>query len=816
MRTDLLRPGDLDALRDAATGGGRFAHRARLVLRRVTLVNPLIDAAEGTCRGRQQARVSLRDQLLHAAPAEPAAMIAGLAYRVPMRLGGLQRVGGEPMPALEPTGWLTAPQTALAVGSVLCADTPDEAVAFALLATSAVRELAALSTSTMIIRRGPGPIGGGGGGGGGPLRLPPLPTDGPPLRLPPDLEIRTPPGQGRPKVPGWEQIDGWLEGIMAFTRADCLRALYGAAALLAATTNPYRIDQVVPDDACAGEAIELFGAGFGDVPADVVFTAASGGTVLARVYDWSASQIRLRVPTDAVAGPVGIARQIGELTSACSAPMAVFQRGTDGQFGGGRPVVSRLTMNELDRPGVIDAAAPLRVEWTTIGAQARVEILAGTDRLYAADVATGPGEVSLSLRHLRVRTDLMVSVTARTRCGEDRRELTAAAVAAPVLDVASVELVQTIQRHDVSGASDPARVPLVPGVRTAARVYVTPRHEWFDWGAGPGVLPVTGRLETTVEGRTRELPLGGVAVSSALLDRGARLDASGAQVAPHGVLVEIPFTEVTAAVHARAVVRADPGQLGAGQLADVPLPWATGEGGAPGWPKLRVRQLLPVLIDLPRYRPQGISGVTYADWVATVVAGMARLPIAWDEWRLLRPGRVAGNPNLDLLHADDEERHDAWGGLLDQVQDVADDRDVGDDVLTIGVLPDLAGLPAPGGRTFGIAANGGMATVVTVGQPRTFAHEVAHCFAVDHGGCPAEGESGAPDHIDFSLPVITEEVGLDLHHRAGPRVVPRGTAETMTYCWPSWAGGQPDAFQLGWTSIRLWERLRTLFGRFDD
>lgn len=818
---------------DPIASGAALANAtaARATLDRLTLLDPVLRAVHNWREGGGPAPV--RTHLLAAADVDQT--LAGLAHLVPTPLGGTASTAPPPRAPRPRTSELDPTQAALAVAAIASARTPEEAIAFALLTIPAIDDLSLLRQRASILvghglstrlrrrtpllrrdpRRGVGP-------GGGPIEVPPLPTDDRLLRLPPDLDLRGP-GEDRPKVPGWEFIEGWLDALLAFEPGDCLRNLYVLAAQRRSQFAPYRIDRVVPQDACPGDPVEIFGVGFGDpptaqTPAQVVFTTAHGGTVTARIFDWSPTHVRLRVPAQATPGPVGISREVATVRSECAEPVPVFQSGEDGTFHGGSPVVHFLHVNGQPRTDwMTTPTSEVTLSWDTSPAPPGGASPGHTVTLFVATKPTAAGrETVLANRavppgpgrygvRVTTTTHLRASIRVSTPCGEAVAEVPTVLITAPLdLEQVSVEVTQTIQRHDPTGRTKPTLVPMVPGRDAAVRVYARPRETWFDWGAGHGVLPVTGELVVDVGGVDHRLPLSGAVSATTPTQRGERAaePAEGARAAPPaGLLQVVPGPLVTGNLQVRARLQADPVRI-PGIGVGAPIPMAESVTAATAWPPHPVRTLLPVLVELPAYR--GTPTPTLREWVATVDAGLARLPIALGEWRVLSPRRVTADPDLRLWHEDTDDERDAWGDLLSLVDDARTDRDLGSEVLAIGLLPAI--VPTERGGIRGKAYDRGSAFVTLPGRPRVFAHEFAHLFGVDHGGCWT-GDT-PPRDIDTSLPTVTEEVGLDLRHPTGPRVVRQGTAETMSYCVS--ADAEPS---FGWGSIVLWERLRELFGR---
>lgn len=489
---------------DRLTSGGD--HESVVGFRaRVGALDEVVGASGRALAGDLRAGRWLRERLLAAVGVTAVEFVSALAGRVLVGDGGTldprfrlrRRYTGPP-------GELTASQAALVAAAVRVADDPAEALAFALVAGQAVDDLTAAATTLVALRDGriaPGD-----------LVLPGSPKS--PLRPPPDLvddplggSIGGPRGRG-PRGPDWHQMDRWITQVAELRSTWCVAVLAQLVADLPRMDEQYTIDQVVGDDGCSGDPIELRGSGFGDVPGRVRFEAATGGTVSVHAEHWSPTRLLLRVPPAAVGGPVGLLLPLRTVT-ACGRSVEVFRAGRDGSFHGGTAQVVTLTVGGRSTPGTVRHDVPVAVRFRTLPAPradgtggALVDLLvrkvprtAGSPAvdLVSTSVPAGEGGLDLDLTSDRAACDVTVVVRARSRCGPEVERQVDVVVAAPLDLVADpVELTQVVQI--VSPADGPVHnaVALVEGARTLARVHVRAVHHDFDWGSGPGVLPVAG------------------------------------------------------------------------------------------------------------------------------------------------------------------------------------------------------------------------------------------------------------------------------------------------------------------------------------
>jgi hypothetical protein len=74
------------------------------------------------------------------------------------------------------------------------------------------------------------------------------------------------------------------------------------------------------------------------------------------------------------------------------------------------------------------------------------------------------------------------------------------------------------------------------------------------------------------------------------------------------------------------------------------------------------------------------------------------------------------------------------------------------------------------------------ALIVRSGQPATFTHELGHTYGLQHVNC-----GGAPWPYDTGLPFTLANPAVDVFNRV---LMPTGTNESMTYCFPQWPSRQ--------------------------
>lgn len=800
---------------DRLTSGGDdesvVAFRAR-----VDALDEVVGASGRALAGDLRAGRWLREQLLTAVGATAAEFVSRLAGRVLVGDGGTldprfrlrRRYTG-------PQGELTAAQAALVAAAVRVAEDPAEALAFALVAGQAVDDLTAAATTVLALRDGrtaPGD-----------LVLPGSPQG--PLRPPPDL-VDDPlggslggslggPRGGGPRGPDWHQMDRWITQVADLRSTWCVAVLAQLVADVPRMAEQYTIDHVVGDDGCAGNPIELRGSGFGDVAGRVRFEASTGGTVSVRAEHWSSTRLLLRVPPAAVGGPVGLLLPLRTVT-ACGRSVEIFRAGRDGSFHGGTAQVVTLTVGGRSTPGTVRHDVPVAVRFRTLPAPradgtggALVDLLVRkTPRirspavdLISTTVPAGEGRVDVDLTSDRAACDLTVVVRARSRCGPEVERQVDVVVAAPLDLVADpVELTQVVQI--VSPANGPVHnaVALVEGARTLARVHLRAVHHDFDWGRGPGVLPVAGTVtvEQVATGARTSYPVAG-ATSAPGRGRDARVRPAA------GCALEVPYPLVVAGgLGIRADLRADAGALGL----PAPAPLLRTEGSAAVTPS-RSRRVLLLRAAVPRRL--GLATPTVTESLDLVRAATARLPVGVDAWDVYLHGLTqVVLADAAITSTDAQRARGAWDDLLEDARDTADDLGTPDGTLVLVVAP-ASDSPVAG-------VGGDWFAAAQADSPGTMAHEIAHAVGVGHAGCrPIGGLHGVPDGVDPTLPTHTEVTGIDLHGTVaapGPHVVPAGTQDLMGYCAPSWAAGDPvwgrTPGQARLPSVVLYERLRRL------
>jgi hypothetical protein len=803
---------DADAAVAAALGTARAA---------VGALEDVLASCGRALAGDLAAAQVLRGHLERALGVPPADYVASLAPLVVVADGGTL----DPRFRLRrrwsaPSQELTAVQATLIAAAVRVARDPVEALAFALVAGRAADDVAGVVASVAALRDGRTDPGA--------LVLPVTPQE--PLRPPPGLEggplgggplgggplgggpLGGGPLGGGPRGPGWHQLPPWITQVGGLRSTDCLAILSGLVAAVPRMAEEYVIDEVVGDDGCPGDPIELRGSGFGDIPGRVRFESTTGGTVSVRADDWSPTHLRLRVPWTAVGGPVGLLLPLRTVT-ACGRTVELYRAGRDGAFHGGVGQVARLTVAGLTGPGTVRSDVPVQVRFRTLpaprpdgGGGAEVELVvrqtsrapgAAPVDLVRARVPAGEGGVDLDLTGDRYVSDLTVVVRVSTRCGPAvDRVVDVVAAARTDLVVDPVELVQVLQSVDPGGGPGHNAVALVEGARTLARVHVRARHAGFDWGRGRGVLPVTGTLSVLAPVPTT-VPVATATSAATWPSRDTRSRMSG-------WAHEIPYPLVVReGLQVRVDLRVDAAALGL----PVATPWTRAEGVAavtPSRPRrvLLLRAAVPLRLGLPT--------PSHADCLALLRAATSRLPVGVEAWDVyvhgLAPVLLA---DAAITSTDPDDARQAWDDLLGAARDVADDVGTDDGTLVVVVAPGsdcpVAGL---GGDGFAAAQ---------LGRPATLAHEIAHAVGVRHSACRPTGTHAVPDDPDRDLPTQTEVTGIDLHGTSthpGPHVVPARTEDLMGYCPPTWAGTDPvwrhAPSQARWPSLAVHERLRRL------
>ncbi|MDP6343701.1 MAG: hypothetical protein QF491_09225, partial [Alphaproteobacteria bacterium] len=123
---------------------------------------------------------------------------------------------------------------------------------------------------------------------------------------------------------------------------ECLAADVNVAILPDPDGQAYQITAISPDDACAGEQVEITGQFFGSEPQKVVFPKCEGSIVVDAV-SWSENQVIAVVPEDATPGQLGL--KIPRYTmQMCGHYITVSELGATLDFHGGRPWIDYLTV----------------------------------------------------------------------------------------------------------------------------------------------------------------------------------------------------------------------------------------------------------------------------------------------------------------------------------------------------------------------------------------------------------------------------------------------------------------------------------------
>ena len=187
---------------------------------------------------------------------------------------------------------------------------------------------------------------------------------------------------------------------------------------------------------------------------------------------------------------------------------------------------------------------------------------------------------------------------------------------------------------------------------------------------------------------------------------------------------------------------------------------------------------------------------------ASVAGAAVRYPVP-DGGFVIHPSGPAGNI-VGTIHALTLDV--GWDALIEDIEEMADDSDFGDDFIWAALTPRRTGPPgvryANNGVGHPYSENTFLGIVIEDAHacfaaqrtlPATFAHELGHAFGFYHAGCADTGIR-FPTDVDPGLPIHTEDFGFD---GGAGAVVPAGTGELMSYC----------GAQARWPSIVFWDRM---------
>jgi IPT/TIG domain len=570
------------------------------------------------------------------------------------------------------------------------------------------------------------------------------------------------------------------------------------------------ITGLTPSVGCAGQTVAIDGTGFGNSqPSDVtvLFPHASGTCVKADVVSWSPTQIRVTAPPGVATGCVGFVRQqtsagIGELASASDAlagelegclglaASAAAQRlrtagpigvmscppclpGFVNRFAGGGPTIAEFTANGATEI-TVEPDTLIILTWRTIGAT-------------SVDVVPIPGPVffiplshpvPLSGSHAAGffagsrPAEQRYRLTATNSCGAVSRTITVRMLKAPVLKVARLEVVQTIQRSNNS-------VRLVAGKRTLVRVFVeSGLTGGFNTGAGPNIQTgVTGRLIAFSASRGFGFDAGPPLALLAAQPVGS-VDRT---VATHSLNFELPLAACSGQVRldVRVAVTGHEQDVGTGFVAI-----GTTDVTFIDQPTQGIEPMLVVDV------VNGLAAPTLAQYNTALQQARTMYPIAETGFIVAPPMSVSTGSGRNLTTLG------GWSALVSMLQTLPL---VHGGAIRTAVVPrsltyalNGMALPRIGAAMPAFAAQAGV--------PGTFAHEMGHTLGLQHAPCCTNFWDGQ----DGRLPRTTEDIGWDVPINT---LIPAGSGEIMSYC----GDRSRCAGARRWPSIVTWDLIFDTF-----
>ncbi len=373
--------------------------------------------------------------------------------------------------------------------------------------------------------------------------------------------------------------------------------------------------------------------------------------------------------------------------------------------------------------------------------------------------------------------DHVYYLNAFNACGKSTATVNVQLRRRPALKITALEVVQAIQRCDISGAPV-VEVPLVARRRTVVRAWIDPGiSDGFNYGGGENTLQVTGELRIhgspptivpTVDPDLLYLP-----VSDQKRD-----------TFHHSLNFDLPWGllngNVTMTVKAR----------GSGKWAQTGPGW---EATATRTATFQPRRQFTVAYVLIQNKTAPAPSIIEVDHL------IDRFPIAADGYIVkLVPGTFFNPHNLGT----DEGWDQLWSDVAEMSEELVHDYDV-----LIGIFKPDPGDQGPSMRagmtkfvsgTFNNKAFPPVA-IAQIDDPLNATHELIHCLGIGHAPCPPpivpvilQGQ------LDSRLSGILEEPGVNARTH---EVVRKGDSAMLGMC--------PGNGH--WPSIKLWELMYTVF-----
>lgn len=635
---------------------------------------------------------------------------------------------------------------------------------------------------------------------------------------------------------------------------NALSALGQALSVGKATSQADRITGLQPKSGCAGDTITIQGQGFGNQQpsgVEVWFPTLDGKCAKAQIIPpWSDTAIQALAPANVGTGWVGFVEFPANATS-LAGPATALAGEMEQCFGkaafaaaqkikaigmkaspvpcppplsnganyflGGPPVVDWFTINggvsgPTDKPEddlIVEAGTDLILSWQVQNATLiDVRRTSGNGPPFTM---TGANQQQInigkfsSVYSLRARYEL----TATNACGTVTHIIRLGLRKTPALKIVGVEVIQAIQRFNLSAPALNNTVPFVARKRTMVRVYI-------DSGITDGFKNAIGKDEhgQTLYGENIQPDVTGRVI---IWPSGAKQGFDAEMVNGSGIYVnakprseiqrdalsdtlnfELPVDELKGVVTIEVAVwvKGHQNEIGTGWVAHDNSTVVTFE------PR-RTQTLVRIRVSDDTSGPTPLPAPTAAAFAFTMTGATRRFPIAEDGIVIaLKPPFTAiktSSANVNLAFRSD------WDHFLDHIDWIAGQFPNQGEIWA-ALVPMTTRYPMMG------IANAGLKTghrkfvaMSAVGLPVSgvefaFAHEMAHTFAPPSTGGARMGikhaDCGSPPDPDPRLPAKIEDFGMDVPQR---KLIPPGSSEVMSV---------PPCFDpFLWTSIALWQML---------
>jgi hypothetical protein len=639
---------------------------------------------------------------------------------------------------------------------------------------------------------------------GGPFPWP-GPDDGPPITWPPGGPTPggpdEPPGVPPGVPPGGPPGSGFDPCTFIDDPCNHLAVLPPS---VPRSTRWDNITSVSPSTACPGDQVTVLGHSFGTArPPEISLVIGDFVIDDAIVVEWTDTKIVFTVPAAGLPGGcVGFRNSLLENVRIGAVVDLNQYRGTLGAclgtdpvplpyvvdrpdcsginaFGGTFPVIHSFLVNgETDH--VVEPNVPLVVTAHVDNADT---LLLRRDHPNGPEYANVPNTPPLTIITLAGLTgkepkDHVYHLHAVNRCGTATTTVTVRLRRRPALSVKAIEVIQAIQRCDVTGAPV-QEVPLVARHRTIVRVWVdSGLTDDFDYGSGANTISVTGELTLTTVPPVTLVPLHPPQFP---LSAGpaAKIDRENFQ---QSLNFELPWHLLTGNIPMTAKV------------------WATGKWAhtGPGWTTQTTRTAMfhprrkfRIAVSLVSNKGLPAPSIINTDHLLNC------LPIAEDGLEIaLVPGVFNNTITLATLADWDQ----LWSDIAEMSEELVHDYEVL--VALFRKHPtDIAG--ADGSTIFVDSTFDNKAwppvAVAAIDPAHAATHEIVHCLGIGHAACPP----GVPvilfsNAIDPRLWGILEDVGLDPRTR---EIKEKGESALMGNC----------PLPGKWPSIKLWELLFQVF-----